>query len=273
MIWVLFPMIATVFVSLTRWPLSGQPEYIGAAQYRNLFTTDPFFYDSVTATVYFAVVSTMARIVVAFFVAVLLNQDIKGRAVFRTIFYLPSIVPLFASSMIWLWCFQPDFGLFNAIVKGVGLPPLRWIYGPETVIPSFVLMDVWAAGPTIIIFLAGLQGVPRELLDAVEVDGGRWRHRMTAVTLPHMSPYILFNSVIGLITALQVFTQGFIMTRGGPNNRSLFLVILIYREAFQNGRFGAASAIAIVLFGIVALLTALVFATSRRYVFYYGAVR
>ena len=157
------------------------------------------------------------------------------------------------------------------MVKGLGLPTLRWIHGPDTVIPSMVLMEVWAAGPTMIIFLAGLQGVPRELLDVVEVDGGTWRHRMTAVVLPHMSPYILFNSVLGLITALQTFTQGYVMTGGGPNNKSLFLVLLLFREGFRNGRFGPAAALAVVLFAIIALLTVIVFRSSRQFVFYYGA--
>ena len=272
LIWVLLPLLGTVFVSLTEWRLDRPPTWVGTANYRRLFTTGPLF-DSVGATLYFALASTVARVIVAFLVAMLLNQDVKGRALFRTVYYLPSIVPLVASSMIWLWCFQPDFGLFNSILKGIGLPPLRWVYGVDTVIPSLVLMDVWAAGPTIIIFLAGLQGVPRELLDAVEVDGGGWRHRMIAVTLPHMSPYILFNSVVGLIAALQTFTQGYVMTQGGPNNRSLFMVILLYREAFSYGQFGPAAAIAVVLLVIIALLTVLVFTTSRRFVFYYGARR
>ena len=272
LVWVLFPLVGTVVVSFTDWPLDQPPKWVHLQNYRSLVATGPLF-DSVRATLYFAAASTASRVIVAFFVAMLLNQEVKGRALFRTIYYLPSIVPIVASSMIFLWCFQPDFGLFNAVLRSLGLPPLRWIFGPDTVIPSFVIMDVWAAGPTIVIFLAGLQGVPRELLDAVAVDGGKWRHRMIAVTLPHMSPYILFNSVVGLITALQTFTQGYVMTRGGPNNRSLFMVILIWREAFSYGEFGTAAAVAVMLFGIIALLTVLVFVTSSRFVFYYGAQR
>lgn len=273
LIWVLGPMIATALISFTRWPVIRKPTWLGLSNYVTLFTTDPFFYDSLKATLYFGTASVAVRIVYAFLIALLLNQDIKGRSVFRTVYYLPSIVPIVASSMIWLWCFQPDFGLFNSVLKSVGLPTSRWVHGPNSVIPSFVLMDLWTAGNTIIIFLAGLQGVPRSLLDAVAIDGGTWHHRMRAVTIPHMTPFIFFNAVIGLVNAFQTFTQSFVMTEGGPNKRSLFMVLLVYREGFQNLKMGLASAIAIVLFVIIAGLTAVIFRTSRSWVFYYGDER
>ena len=150
-------MLGTAAVSFTKWHLDRPPTWVGGDNYQALFTTDPFFFDSVVATLYFALAATVARVMVAFFVAMLLNRDVKGRAVFRTIYYLPSIVPVVASSMIWIWCFSPDFGLFNAMLKGLGLPTLRWIHGPDTVNPSLVLMEVWAAGPTMIIFSPGFR--------------------------------------------------------------------------------------------------------------------
>ncbi len=175
--------------------------------------------------------------------------------------------------MIWTWVYSPDFGLFNSALKAVGLPRLLWINDTATVIPSIILMDLWASSSTIIVFLAGLQGVPRELLEAVEIDGGNWWHKLRAVTLPHMSPFILFNTILGFVGALQVFTQSFIMTRGGPSNATLFLVLLIYREAFQNDNMGMACALAWTLFLITALLTFVIFKTSKGWVFYYGEER
>ena len=233
-----------------------------ARQLRTALYGRPFFYKSLRATLYFAFGSVFLRIVYTFLVAMLLNQDVRGKAFFRTVYYLPSIVPVVASSMIWMWLYHPDFGLFNAILKGMGLPPSRWIHGTQSVIPSIILMDLWAASSTILIFLAGLQGVPRQLLEAVEIDGGNWWNKLTAVTLPHMTPFIFFNMVLGFVSAFQIFTQSFIMTNGGPNDGSLFFVLLIYREAFGNNRMGLACAIAWILFLLIALVTFLVFKTS-----------
>lgn len=270
LIWVFGPMVATLLLSFTDWPIIGQAKWVGLDNYVRLFTVDPFFYRSLRATAYFAFGSVFLRIVYTFLVAMLLNQEVRGKALFRTVYYLPSIVPVVASSMIWMWLYNPDFGLFNAMLKGMGLPPSRWIHGTQTVIPSIILMDLWAASSTILIFLAGLQGVPRQLLEAVEIDGGNWWNKLTAVTLPHMTPFIFFNMVLGFVSAFQIFTQSFIMTNGGPNNASLFFVLLIYREAFGNNRMGLACALAWILFLLIALVTFLVFKTSRSWVFYYG---
>jgi multiple sugar transport system permease protein len=270
---VLGPMIATLVISLTDWSALGDTSWVGLDNYIHLYTADPNFYPSLKATMYFAFGSVFLRIVYAFLVAMLLNMDIRGKALFRTVYYLPSIVPVVASSMIWTWVYSPDFGLFNSALKAVGLPRLLWINDTTTVMPSIILMDLWASSSTIIVFLAGLQGVPRELLEAVEIDGGNWWHKLRAVTLPHMSPFILFNMILGFVGALQVFTQSFIMTRGGPSNATLFLVLLIYREAFQNDNMGLACAIAWTLFLIIAALTFVIFRTSKAWVFYYGEER
>jgi multiple sugar transport system permease protein len=270
LIWVFGPMVATLGISFTNWPIIGKAKWIGLDNYTRLFTTDPFFFAAFKASTYFAVVSVALRIVYTFLVALLLNQDVRGKALFRTIYYLPSIVPVVASSMIWSWVYDPDFGLFNVVLKWMGLPTSRWISDPKTVIPSIILMDLWASSSTIIIFLAGLQGVPRELLEAVEVDGGNAWHKLWAVTIPHMSPFIFFNIVLGLIGAFQIFTQSFIMTGGGPNNASLFFALLIYRTAFTNNKMGLACALAWILFMIVAFFTFVIFKSSGSWVFYYG---
>jgi multiple sugar transport system permease protein len=273
LIWVAGPMIATLGISFTNWPVIGQAQWIGLQNCTNLFTTDPFFIPSVKATAYFAFGSVFLRIIYSFLIAALLNQEIRGKAIFRTIYYLPVIVPVIASSMIWTWAYSVDFGLFNAILKMVRLPTLGWINDSSTVIPSLILMDLWASGSTIVIFLAGLQGVPRELKEAVEVDGGNWWHKFWAVTFPHMTPFILFNGVLGFIGAFQIFAQSFVMTGGGPENASLFLVLLIYRQAFQNNNMGLACAIAWMLFMMIAAVTFILFRTSGAWVFYYGEER
>jgi multiple sugar transport system permease protein len=270
---VIGPMIATLVISLTDWSVLGDTSWVGLDNYIQLYTADPNFYPSLRATMYFAFGSVFLRMIYAFLIAMLLNMDIRGKALFRTIYYLPSIVPVVASSMIWTWVYSPDFGLFNSALKAVGLPRLLWINDTATVMPSIILMDLWASSSTIIVFLAGLQGVPRELLEAVEIDGGNWWHKLRAVTLPHMSPFILFNMILGFVGALQVFTQSFVMTRGGPSNATLFLVLLIYREAFQNDNMGLACAIAWTLFVITAVLTFVIFRSSKAWVFYYGEER
>jgi multiple sugar transport system permease protein len=270
---VIGPMIATLGISLTDWSVLGNASWVGLDNYIQLYTADPNFYPALRATTYFAAGSVFLRLIYAFLVAMLLNMDVRGKALFRTIYYLPSIVPVVASSMIWTWVYSPDFGLFNSVLKSVGLPRLLWINDTTTVMPSIILMDLWASSSTIIVFLAGLQGVPRELLEAVEIDGGNWWHKLRAVTLPHMSPFILFNMILGFVGALQVFTQSFVMTRGGPSNATLFLVLLIYREAFQNDHMGLACAIAWTLFLITAALTFVIFRTSKAWVFYYGEER
>jgi len=270
LIWVFIPMVATMGISLTNWPIIGNAEWVGLNNYVSLFDDDPFFFPAVKATTIIAFGSVILRVVYTFLVAMLLNQEIRGKAIFRTIYYLPSIVPVVASSMIWTWAYSVDFGLFNSVLKSVGLPVSRWISDSTTVLPSLILMDLWASSSTIIIFLAGLQGVPRELKEAVEVDGGNWWHKFCTVTVPHMTPYILFNTVLGIIAAFQTFTQSFIMTGGGPEKASLFLSLVIYRKAFSDGQMGMACAIAWILFMIIALITFLVFKSSGAWVFYYG---
>ncbi|HUI69140.1 MAG TPA: sugar ABC transporter permease, partial [Spirochaetia bacterium] len=207
----------------------------------------------------------------ALIVALLLNQDIRGRGLYRGIFYLPTVVPVVASSALWLWLFNPEFGLLNVMLQAVHLPRLLWVSTPTSVVPSIVLMSVWGgAGNTIVIFLAALQGVPRELLEAVQIDGGNWWHRFRAITLPMISPVTFFNIVTGLIASFTVFTQSYVMTEGGPANASMFYVLLLYREGFQRNNLAGAAALSCILIVIVSLLSLMIFRTSRRWVYYEG---
>jgi multiple sugar transport system permease protein len=274
LIWVIGPMIGVLLISLTDWNVLTAPNWVGIRNYVRLFTSDLYFWNTLKVTIYYVVLNVACTTLYSLVVALLLNQKIVGRGIYRSIFYLPTIVPVVASSALWLWLFNPEFGLLNMMLQGIGLPRSLWISSPTTVVPSIVIMSVWAgAGNTIVIFLAALQGVPRELLEAVAIDGGNWWHRFRAVTLPMISPVTFFNVVTGLIASFTIFTQSYVMTEGGPGNASLFYVLLLYREGFQRNNLGGAAALSWVLIIIVSLLSLLIFRTSRRWVYYEGEER
>jgi multiple sugar transport system permease protein len=271
LIWVIAPVIGVFLISLTDWNVLTAPNWVGIRNYVRLFFSDLYFWNTLKVTIYYVVLNVVCTIVYSLIVAMLLNQNIRGRSIYRSIFYLPTIVPVVASSALWMWLLNPDFGLFNMLLQGVGLPRSLWISSQTTVVPSIVLMSVWGgAGNTIVIFLASLQGVPRELLEAVAIDGGNWWHRFRAITLPMISPVTFFNFVTGLIASFTIFTQSYVMTNGGPNNASLFYVLLLYREGFQRNNLAGAAALSCVLIIIVSLLSLLIFRASRRWVYYEG---
>lgn len=271
LIFVIGPMIYSLYMSFTDFSGTSVPNWIGVENYaRMIGGRDLYFYKSLRVTVYYVLLAVPSSIIFSFLLALLLNQNIKGRALFRTIFYLPSIVPVIAISFIWMWLLNPDLGLANQLLRAVGLPRSMWIYGENTVIPSLALMNLWTTGGVTVIFLAGLQNVPRHLHEAIEIDGGGAWDKLMHVTIPMMTPTIFFNLIIGLIGGFQIFSQAYVMTNGGPNNASLFYVYYLYREAFQFSRMGSASAIAWVLFLIIMVFTALIFRTSSNWVYYEG---
>lgn len=263
------PMIASFYFSLTDVTLGIKGNFVGLENYKNLFTKDPFFFTSLKVTFTYAALSVPLNLISAFLVALLLNvEGIKGLKVYRTLIYLPCIVPAVANGMLWKWLYNPNFGLFNQLLNYIGLPGSDWIYSKETVLPSLAFMNVWGMGSTMIIFLAGLQGVNRALYEAIEVDGGNGWHKFRYVTIPMMTPTIFFNLVMGIIGALQAFYQAFVMTNGGPSNGSLFFGYHIYRTAFENLKTGYAAAMSWVLFVIVLFFTVIIFRTSKSWVYY-----
>lgn len=269
-LWQLAPILATIGIGFTEWRIVGNPQWIGLDNYTQIFTRDPLFFKSVSVTLIYTALSVPAGIVLAFGLAVLLDQKVRMLPVFRTIFYLPSIVPFIASSYLWLWLFNPDFGLLNAILRPLGITGAKWIFASSSVLPSLALMSLWSVGGTMLIFLAALQGVPRQLYEAVDVDGGTAWHKMLHVTIPIMTPAIFFNFVLATINTLQTFTQAYVMTEGGPNNASLFYVLYLYRKAFGQTNMGYASALAVILLIIIGILTYIIFRTSSLWVFYEG---
>ncbi len=267
------PIVASFAFSMTDWEIGGRSSFVGLGNYERILTNDPVFTKSVFVTVYYVLATVPVAIVAAFALALLLNRKVKGLSVFRTIFFLPSIVPRIASTMLWLWLFNPDFGLLNSLFEYVGLPGSQWIYAEETAIPSLALMSVWGVGNYMIIFLAGLQSVPTHLYEAVEVDGGGAWRKFYHVTLPSMTPTIFFNMVMMQIGAFQSFDNVYVMTQGGPNNATLLYVVYLYRVAFTETKIGYASALSWILFLIIVALTLITFRTSRKWVYYEGGGR
>lgn len=266
------PMIASLFIGMSDWTVGGDPSFIGLDNYVAI-AQDPVFWKSLRATAYYAALAVPLSVVVAFLVAALLNRAGRARGAFRTIFYLPVLVPPVASAVLWLWIFAPDNGLANSLLKMVGLPPLRWIYDETTAVPSLALMTAWAFGNMALIFLAALQGVPKELLEAAEMDGAGPARRVWHVTIPQVSPIILFNLITGMIAALQAFDMAYVMTDGGPNYATSFYVFYLYRQAFKLGNLGYASALAWILFVIILIITVIIFRTARHWVFYEGEAK
>jgi multiple sugar transport system permease protein len=266
------PMVASFLIGLTDWRIGLPPSFIGFDNYAQLIQDDRFW-AAIRATAYYTALAVPGGVAVAFLVALLLNRARRGRGFFRTLFYLPVLVPPVASAVIWLWIFAPDSGLANSALRAFGLPTLQWIYDERTAVMSLALVTIWAFGNMALIFLAALQGVPRELLEAAEMDGAGPIRRLFAVTIPQVSPIILFNVITGTIAALQSFDAAYVMTQGGPNNATLFYVFYIYQTAFSSGNLGYASALAWVLFLLVLLLTVTVFRAARHWVFYEGELK
>ncbi|WP_048717201.1 carbohydrate ABC transporter permease [Bacillus sp. 522_BSPC] len=270
LLFTLVPMIASLGFSLTDWNIGGSFSFIGLDNYKTMLTEDKLFSKSLFVTIYYTLGSVPLVMAGAFFIAMLLNQKVKGLSIFRTIFYLPVLVPSVANTMLWLWMFNPDFGLLNTILGSVGISGQQWIYSESSSIPSLMLMSTWGLGNAAVIFLAGLQGVPAHLYEAVEVDGGGPLRKLWHVTIPMMTPTIFFNLVMALINTFQVFNEAYIMTEGGPNNSTLFYVYYLFRTAFKDSQMGYACALAWGLFLIILFLSSLVFLTSKKWVYYEG---
>jgi multiple sugar transport system permease protein len=265
------PLIASLVMSFMRWEIIAPPEWIGLGNLRRLFD-DKLFMQALKVTTIYTVVDVPLRTVASLLVALALNQRIAGAHWFRTFYYMPSVIPTVAVAMLFLWMLAPS-GLINSLLALVQIPPQEWLTSSRWALFSLILMSLWGYGASMVIFLAGLQGIPAQLYEAAEIDGANRWQRLWNVTLPMLSPVILFNVVMAIIGTFQVFTTGFIVTRGGPNNATLFYVLYLYRVAFNYFEMGYASALAWVLFLIILAVTLLTFRSSAAYVYYEGAIR
>ncbi|WP_313999357.1 sugar ABC transporter permease [uncultured Paenibacillus sp.] len=267
LLFMLGPIVFSAYISFTDYDILGSPRWIGLQNYIDL-VNDPFFWLSLKVTFVYAGVSVPLGLAVSLLLAMLLNQNLKGIYLFRVIYYLPAVISGVAVALLWKWIFNPEFGLLNWFLGLFGIRGPLWIFSETWALPSIILMSLWSIGGSILIYLAGLQGIPSELYEAAEIDGANRIRRFWSVTIPMLSPVIFFNLVMGIIGSVQVFTEGYVMTSGGPNNSTLFAVLYLYRNAFNYLSMGYASAMAWVLFLIILTLTLLVFRSSPMWVFY-----
>jgi multiple sugar transport system permease protein len=262
------PILASFYYSFNFYDVVTPARWVGLQNYADLMK-DTLFWQSLRVTAVYSVGAVTTGIIASLAVALLLNRDIHGVAVFRTIYYLPSVISGVAVSLLWMWILNSDFGIINFLLwKLFHIDGPSWIMSRTWVIPSLILMSLWGIGGSIVIYLARLQGIPTELYEAAEIDGANYWRRMANITLPLMTPVIFFNMITGVIGSFQVFTQAYVMTNGGPNNASLFYVLYLYRNAFRYWRMGYASAQAWILFLVLLVLTAIMLYTSKRWVYY-----
>jgi multiple sugar transport system permease protein len=262
-----FPMIASAVLSLTEYDLLSSPRWIGFDNYVQM-AKDEFFWLSLRITTTYAVVGVPLGMVFALVVALLLNQRVPGITLWRALYVMPSVMSGAAVVVLWRWLFNPEFGLLNFLLGYFGLRGPNWLGSTRWALPSLILVGLWAFGGKMIVFLAGLQGIPGELYEAVEIDGGNAWHKFRAVTLPMLTPVILFNLVIDLIYAFQLFTESYGLTAGGPENATLVYMLYLYRNAFDYLQMGYASAMAWVLFLVVLVVTLLIFKSTPMWVHY-----
>jgi multiple sugar transport system permease protein len=248
---------------------------VGIDNYVRALTADDLFWTSLGRTFKYAVIMVPTSLILSLSFALLLNQGMRAMSLYRTLFFLPSLTPAVASALLWTWFFQPQLGPLNYLLRLVGIEGPSWLGDMRWAMVALIIMALWgsAGGGTMVIFLAGLQGIPKELYDAAVVDGaGRW-HKLLHITLPILSPTVFFNMVLGIIGALKVFTPAFIATHGGPAYATWFYLLHLYFNAFQYFEMGYASALAWLFFCVVVLLTYLQFRWSRQWVYYEGELR
>jgi multiple sugar transport system permease protein len=266
----LTPVGLSFYYSLCDYSLLQAPVYRGTENYR-LLAADPVFWKVFRNTLQYAALALPLALVVSLLVALLLNTGVRGQVVYRTLVFLPSLVPAIASAMIWLWLFNPKLGLINLVLRSLGVAdPPPWLADSSWAMPALVLMSLWGIGNTVVIYLAGLQDVPAELYEAAELDGAGSLRKIWHVTIPMLSPVIFFNLIIAIIGTLQIFGQPYIMTAGGPARATYFYTMYLYDSAFTFLKMGYASAMAWIQLLVVLSLTAFAFWSGKRWVHYQG---
>lgn len=269
-IFLAYPLIASLYYSFTSYSVLKPPTWIGLENYQELFRDEVFFI-TLKNTLFYAIGAVPLGTVTAIALAMLLNTKVKGMALYRTLFFLPSLVPMVALGTLFLWVFNSDYGILNAGLRGIGLTPPNWLSEPAWAKWTLVLIAMWGSGQAMIIYLAGLQDVPVSLYEAAELDGAKTWSKIRNVTIPMLSPVILFNVIMGIIGSLQVFAVPYVMFPGGaPARSTYFFAMYLFDNAFQFQRMGYASAMGWVMFFIILLLTMLSLKVSEKHVHYEG---
>lgn len=277
----LYPMIASLYYSFTDYDVLRPPEWVGVQNYVMFFAQDNLAYTAISNTLFYAAFSVPLGIFVSVMLALLLNARVKGLALFRGIFFIPSIVPVVAAAVLWVWLFSTRSGLINLGLQALGLAKVAWLSDPGWTKPALIIMSLWSVGGSVVIYLAGLQDIPASLYEAAMIDGANIWQQVWKITIPLLTPQIFFQLILGLIGALQVFVQAFVLgsigggslgmgSEAGPANSLLFYSVYLYYNAFRFFRMGYASAMAWVLFAVTLILTVVVLRSSRRWVHYGG---
>ncbi|MCJ7738079.1 MAG: sugar ABC transporter permease [Anaerolineae bacterium] len=267
LLWVVVPAATAGWLAFQDWDMITPAEFVGFANFRALLE-DKLLLQALKVTAIYTFVSVPLGMVAGFLIALLMNSKVKGIEAFRTIYYIPSIVPAVANSVLWAWILNSEFGLLNAGLRAIGLPKILWLQKPEWALPALILMSLWGVGGSMVIYLAGLQGIPQVYYEAADIDGAGPFRKLWYITIPLMSPVIFFNLIMGVIGSFHAFTAGYLITDGGPQNSTLFYVLYMYRNLFDYRKMGYASVLAWVLFFILAAMTALIFRGERGRVHY-----
>lgn len=267
------PILASLFLSFTEFDGLNAPVFIGLRNYIEIFSSDPKLLASLQVTFSFAFISLPLCTLIAISFALLLNQKIKGQSFYRMLLYLPTIIPMVASSVVWVWIFKADSGILNKALEFLfswipGFQTPLWLADPDWALPALIIMSFWSIGNPMIIYLAGLQNIPNSLYESAEIDGASSLQKLWHITLPILSPTIFFNVIIGIIQVFQYFVPAYVMTSGGPQNSTMFYSLYTYQTAFDDFRMGYASGLAWILFLIVLIATALAFRVSKKLVHY-----
>ncbi|MDR9853156.1 sugar ABC transporter permease [Paenibacillus sp. VCA1] len=272
LLFTLGPMVFSLILSFSKWDIiTGirSIEFVGLDNFKAIFH-DELFYQSLKVTFIFALVSVPLYQIVSILIALLLNMRTRGMKLFRMIYFMPSVIPAVAVSMMWIMIFNPEYGILNRALAWFGIEGPAWLQDPSYALGALIVMGIWGVGNTIIIYLSGLQGVPEELYEAAQLDGAGPFRRFASVTVPMISPTIFFNLIMGIIGGFQYFTQAFVMTNGGPLNSTLFYNLYLYNKAFVSFEMGYASALSWILFAIILLFTLIVIRSSSMWVYYNG---
>jgi multiple sugar transport system permease protein len=270
LVFALGPIIASAYLSFTEYKIAGTPEWIGFENYRQAFFVDKQFWPSLGRTAYYSIAVVVLGVSLSLIAAILLNQNMKGRAFYRALYYLPSLTPVVALAILWRWLLQPQVGLVNTMLYQVGIEGPGWLTDRDWAIPALIMVALWASigGGRMIIFLAGLQGVPKELYESAEIDGANAIQRFFRITLPLISPVIFFNLILGVIGSFSVFSVAYIATEGGPNYATWFYMLHLYYNAFSYFQMGYASALAWIFFVLIFILSFIQIKLSNRWVYY-----
>ncbi len=269
-VFVLYPVIMSIYYSFCYYSVLQSPRFVGLLNYKDLFT-DYIFWKSLWNTFYYVAFMIPLGLITSLGLAMLLNTKARGMALYRLIFFIPSLVPMVAGSILWMWIFNGEYGLLNNLLIKIGITnPPNWLMDIRFAKSAIVIMSLWGLGQMIVIYLAGLQDVPVSLVESADLDGANWFGRLRHITIPMISPVIYFNVVIAVIGSFQVFAQPYIMTGGGPQRSTTFYSLYLFQTAFEDFRMGYASAMAWILFVIILVLTLFITRASREKVYYRG---